>query len=239
MRIGIQTISWGVHKADLPTLFKEIKTAGYDGVEFAYPPGLLGHPKELSDRLRDYELTFLGIAGGSLKDRIEFVKKFCESARPPIKPYVYLDEWQTPVAAEAIKDGVVLAIHPHMFKPIQTSADADELFRAHSGYASLRFMPDTGHLTVAGEDVLDVIGRFFNRIDAVHLKDWSAEFGRAYQFYSRGFVPLGHGDVPLTDVINFLKVRRYGGWLVVEQDVSPNPVHHAEVSRRWLAGFGI
>jgi len=44
------------------------------------------------------------------------------------------------------------------------------------------------HLSlIAGEDVRKVIEDNIDRIVAVHLKDWTSEFGRSYQFYSRGF----------------------------------------------------
>ncbi len=108
------------------------------------------------------------------------------------QPYIYLDKWEGKAADDALRIGMTLALHPHMFKQIQTTADVDDYLGKHGG---LRFLPDTAHLTVAGEDVKAVIDNHYGRIEAIHLKDWTAEYGRAYQFYGRGFVELGEGDV--------------------------------------------
>src|SRR5207245_577614 len=118
----------------------------------------------------------------------------------------------------------------------QTSADAEEYFAKHK---SLQFLPDTAHLTVAGEEVVNVIDRYYRRIEAIHLKDWTAEYGRAYQFYARGFVELGKGDVPLENVIKYLNQRSYKKWVVVEQDVARDPFQSAQASRNWLRERGI
>jgi sugar phosphate isomerase/epimerase len=110
-------------------------------------------------------------------------------------------------------------------------AEAEALLTA---YPKLRFLPDTGHLTVAGEDVVKVIERNFGRIEAVHLKDWRAEFGRAYPFYSQGFTELGRGDVCLVETLRCLKDRGFEGWLVVEQDVALDAFKSAADSQEWL-----
>jgi inosose dehydratase len=118
-----------------------------------------------------------------------------------------------------------------MFKSVQTAREAEDLLEAHK---NMLFLPDTGHLMVAGENVLEVLKRNYDRIVAIHLKDWIPEYGRAYQFYSRGFVELGQGQVPLKQIIEFLQGRRYRGWLVVEQDTARDPDASARASHAWL-----
>jgi len=258
MQVGIQTISWGPDVADVGQMLREIKEAGYTGVEFYQHPDELGPVDELYHTLSGLSLRCIGVAGGSLPEKIDFVRKYTTAARVSLvasraakkgglkglpyaagdtQPYIYLDKWEGRSGEEALRIGMTLALHPHMFKEIQTSADADDYL---GKYAGLQFLPDTAHLTVAGEDVTKVIDRHYGRIEAIHLKDWTAEYGRAYQFYARGFVELGKGDVDLVHVIRYLKEKRnYKKWVVVEQDATRNPFRSACTSRQWLREHGI
>jgi sugar phosphate isomerase/epimerase len=231
-------------------MFEQIKEANYEGVEIFQHPEDLGSAEQLHTLLTSLNLTFLGLAGGSLAEKIKFIRTFffCEqratvrgarsgagsqSPRPlsNYQPYAYVDEWDCQRSQDTLQDGYVLALHPHMFRSVQTVQEAEAWLAQHP---RLRFLPDTAHLTVAGEDVVEVLERNFDRIDAIHLKDWTAEFGRAYQFYSRGFVELGRGDVRLNEILRYLKDRDYRGWLVVEQDSSEAPSESAFESREWL-----
>jgi sugar phosphate isomerase/epimerase len=245
MRLAIQTISWGQHP-DVEQMLRDIASLGYEGVELAQHPDALGTPDELFRRLSEHGLTLVGMAGGSLNEKIEYTTRYVtvvsqaalqaqprdpESPRPArLSPYLCVDEWEVERSAAALS-GNRLAVHPHMFKPVQTAREAEALLER---YPSLWFLPDTGHLAVAGENVLDVLKQNYDRVIAVHLKDWIADYGRAYQFYSRGFVELGQGDVELSQIIEFLKSKRFGGWLVVEQDTTRDPCASARASRTWL-----
>lgn len=256
MLVGIQTISWGTGVGDVTGMLHAIKAAGYAAVEFAQHPEDLGPVEGLHATLSSLGLRCIGISGGSLQEKIDFVRKYSTAARvsliasraaksglqklpyTPVEPppYIYQDKWEGKAAEDALRIGMTLALHPHMFKEIQTSADVEDYLGKHDG---LQFLPDTAHLTVAGEDVVKVIDRHYARIEAIHLKDWTAEYGRAYQFYARGFVELGHGDVPLEDVIAYLKWRNYKKWVVVELDVARDPFRSASTSRQWLRDRGI
>jgi sugar phosphate isomerase/epimerase len=233
VHIGIQTISWGAHDVNVGEMIGAIRDCGYEGAEFAQSPKMLGPAADFYRRLQEHGIVFLGLAGGSLRERIEFVAKYEELASPTWRPYVYLDEWDETVERDVQQADLVFAVHPHMFKPIQTTRDAVLCLSRHDR-KKLRLLPDSAHLTVAGENVIEVLERFLDRIDAIHLKDWTPAFGRAYQFYSRGFVGLGEGDVPLPDVINWLRVKRFDGWIIVEQDPVEDPVTNAKRNREWL-----
>lgn len=249
MYVGIQTISWGSHP-DVEHMLREIKEAGYDGVEFYQNPMDLGKLDELYALLKKLRLRLLGAAGGALDAKIDFIRAMMRAdnldwatsglgdgwrvAFGPgnRRPYIYVDEWRDEWAKELNQsDDLLFALHPHMFKPVQTASEAEAVMNR---YPQLRFLPDTAHLTVAGEDVRAVLERNYHRIEAVHLKDWSAVFGRAYQFYSRGFTELGKGDVLLDGVIDLLKKAGYNGWLVVEEDATMDPAGSAQRSRDWL-----
>jgi inosose dehydratase len=250
MRVAMQTISWGPHPDNIETMLKEVVDAGYGGVELAQHPKVLGPVPQLYELLQN-RLTLVGVSGGALSEKIAFVEEFIridkeKAGAPGIysiapnaatalgrerSPYVYVDEWEGKRSEDALESNVALALHPHMFKSVQTAQEAENLLKQ---FPKLRFLPDTAHLTVAGEDVVSTLERNFDQIAAIHLKDWTAEFGRAYQFYSRGFVELGKGDVVLGKILTFLKSRNYQGWLVVEQDASSSPLMSAKSSRVWL-----
>jgi sugar phosphate isomerase/epimerase len=257
MHVAIQTISWGARVIDVGQMLREIKEAGYTGVEFFQHPDELGPVDGLYHTLNGLGLRCIGIAGGSLQEKIDFVRKYIWAERASMissslasrdgprwqlysgsenQPYIYLDNWEGKAAEDAMRIGMTLALHPHMFRQIQTTAEVDNYLSKHAG---LRFLPDTAHLTIAGEDIKTVIDQHYGRIEAIHLKDWTAEYGRAYQFYGRGFVELGQGDVAIGSVIKYLKQRNYRKWIVVGQGATWDPLRSASRSRQWLRHQGI
>ncbi|MHC4880540.1 MAG: sugar phosphate isomerase/epimerase family protein [Planctomycetota bacterium] len=237
MKVGIQTIAWGedthLHVL-LPEMAREIATAGYEGIE------LFQATRDVNvgfvhDQLQANGLQLVGVTGGSFQERVGFIEEY-KAVVSASNPYVYTDEWRDAELQDAIRRGITVAIHPHMFKPIQTVAEAVELLRKHSWASKkqLRLLPDSAHQEIAGEPIMDVLRRHMNWIDNVHLKDWTPECGRSYQFYAQGFVPLGQGDVPLVAVLDYLKNREFSGWLIVEQDVTDSAYETARDCREWL-----
>jgi sugar phosphate isomerase/epimerase len=248
MPVAVQTISWG-RRPDVNRMIQEIRRAGYDGIELGQIPALFRPVDAFWELLQRHGLTLVGVACGSLKDKVDFVSEFVsfdqrmrvyqvqtgraeEWTVPNQHPYIYIDDFP-PGSKLALDQGYRLALHPHMFKPFQTERNFKPLLDA-TEYARLEFLPDTAHLTVAGEDVVRIIEDHFDRIAAIHIKDWTAEWGRAYMFYSRGFTELGSGDVHLVELLKVLKARNYRKWLVIEQDTSDNPSLSATRSRDWL-----
>ena len=262
MNVAVQTISWGHEPQEgVREMLHTIKAIGYDGIELWQHPDVLqrefkANPaKELLATLEKIGLKLLGVSSGSLSEKIEFVtgliraEQFAniraKKAREWVcyspskrKPYVWLDGWHQHQAQQALDNelGYTLALHPAMFKPVQTLSEAEDLLKK---YPKLRFIPDTGHLTVAGEKLIEVLERTFDRLEAVHLKDWHAEYGRAAQFYSHGFTELGQGDVDLDSVLQYLTERGFAGWLVVDQSKADDPGESAKISRDWLRSRGV
>ena len=175
-------------------MLDQVRNAGYQGVEFHQPPGVLGHAGAVFELLCKYGLSFVGLAGGLLAEKVAFLKTFLQvvdqqpSGDPYAdqyrrrKPYIYVEKWEGKQSQEAIDSDLTLTLHPHMFRAVQTARDAERILTQHP---RLRFLPDTAHLTVAGEELPAVFDKNYDAIEAVHLKDWTAEYGRAYQFYSR------------------------------------------------------
>jgi ABC-type multidrug transport system fused ATPase/permease subunit len=71
----------------------------------------------------------------------------------------------------------------------------------------LRFVPDTAHMTIVGDNPIDAINELFDDLIAVHLKDWTPAYGRYSQRNAQGFVSLGTGMVPLGEVLKVLAAQ--------------------------------
>jgi inosose dehydratase len=91
---------------------------------------------------------------------------------------------------------------------------------------------DTGHLIVGGGEPLTAIGDWSGRINHLHVKDVRAgvvegivaERAPFEEIWARrAFCVLGQGDIDLPAVIERVKDSGYAGWLVVEQDIFPDP----------------
>ena len=91
---------------------------------------------------------------------------------------------------------------------------------------------DTGHLLLGRGDPVTAIRAWAGRINQVHLKDARietleqivAEAAPVREIWARrAFRPLGEGDIDIPAVLDALADIGYGGWLVVEQDVLPDP----------------
>jgi inosose dehydratase len=91
---------------------------------------------------------------------------------------------------------------------------------------------DTGHLLLGRGEPLHAIHDWADRINQVHLKDASrakleeivAEAAPVQEIWRRkAFCALGDGDIDIEAVLDALSEVGYSGWLVVEQDVLPDP----------------
>jgi inosose dehydratase len=126
------------------------------------------------------------------------------------------------IAADA---GLALAVHPHVGTVIERPTEVDRLLERTGADLCL----DTGHLAVGGSDPLDVVRRAGDRVRHVHLKDVDALLAAAtrsgrlayHDAVRRGlYRPLGHGDVPITQIVTALEEAGYRHWYVLEQDVA-------------------
>lgn len=91
---------------------------------------------------------------------------------------------------------------------------------------------DTGHLLLGRGDPLVALRDWSGRINQIHLKDARnstleeivAEAAPVQEIWRRrAFCALGDGDIDIERVLELIAENRYAGWLVVEQDVLPDP----------------
>jgi len=231
-KIGIQTISWGSRIEDINLALSQIGQLSYNGVEFAQSVDVLGPAAELGKMLNEYKLCPIGLAGGSLLSRVEYAQQLDPE-------YLYTDEWDESGIALALEKGYVVGLHPHIYKSIGSLRTAEECLQK---YPQLRLIVDTAHFYLTGDDVIETLKRYEDRVIAVHLKDWTSRFGKSLFRFARGFTELGKGDLRglLDSVVSHLMKSQYEGWIIVEQD-NPNgePEESARISREWLRARGL
>jgi inosose dehydratase len=113
---------------------------------------------------------------------------------------------------------------------------------------------DTGHLLLGRGEPVRAIRAWADRINQLHLKDARlaileqivAEAAPVQEIWRRrAFCPLGDGDIPVAEVLDAIADVGYGGWLVVEQDVLPDPadperpVAEQRRNREYLSAHGL
>ncbi len=145
--------------------------------------------------------------------------------------------------------GVRLAVHPHAGSYVETREELDILLR-YTDPAALGLCVDAGHLVYGGGDPVEVVTTFGSRIRYVHIKDVDPEVLAECQAQGIGFLGalrryifcgLGKGSVDLHAFVEGLRRAAFAGWMVVEEDTSPDPpLVAAERNRRYLKDtFGI
>jgi inosose dehydratase len=146
--------------------------------------------------------------------------------------------------------GLRTVFHPHCASFVETASEIDELLN-RTDPTLLGLCMDTGHVTYAGDDPLEVYERHASRVWHVHLKDCQPEVAQAARLQridyfaavrSGVFCELGRGAVDFRRFVEALRRRHYRGWGVVEQDVLPalgTPLASATRNRSYLRTLGL
>jgi inosose dehydratase len=153
------------------------------------------------------------------------------------------------LAAECEPLGVRLAVHPHAGSYVETREELDALLHSTEPRA-LGLCVDAGHLVYGGADPVEVVRTFGSRTRYVHIKDVNPEVLAECQAQGIGFLDalrryvfcgLGKGAVDLQGFVDGLQRAGFAGWMVVEEDTSPDlPLVAARRNRRYLKDvFGI
>jgi inosose dehydratase len=149
----------------------------------------------------------------------------------------------------ALKVGVKASFHNHVGSFVETRQEIDKLFSLVD--RSLVFQgPDLGHLAWAGDDVVAFCKDYADSITTLHIKDIDpnirqkgAAQGWDYATCSdKGiFIELGEGFVDYPSVFDVLKKADFGGWVIVETDVTQksSALQSAKISREYLRGLGL
>jgi len=153
------------------------------------------------------------------------------------------------LAAECEPLGVRLAVHPHAGSYVETRQELDTLLH-YTDPRALGLCVDAGHLVYGGADPVEVVRTFGSRIRYVHIKDVNPEVLAECQAQGIGFLDalrryifcgLGKGSVDLQGFVEGLRRADFAGWMVIEEDTSPDPpLVAARRNRQYLReNFGI
>ncbi|MCL4858079.1 MAG: TIM barrel protein [Caldilineaceae bacterium] len=144
--------------------------------------------------------------------------------------------------------GVRSCFHNHVGATIETRDEIDRLLSMVD--RSVVFLgPDTGHLAWGGADVVQFCRDYASSIKTMHLKDINPSVlaeGVPAEWDYRTFsdkgiwTELGQGAIDFPTILGILRDAGFGGWLIVETDVTqlPTALESAIVSREYLKGLG-
>jgi inosose dehydratase len=138
------------------------------------------------------------------------------------------------------------SFHPHTSTHVEAPWEIDRLVET----SDIGLLADPGHLLLGGNDPIEAVRSWGQRLNYVHVKDVRLDVlesvirdgADALEAWQRGiFCELGTGDVDLDGFFTALRETGYTGWIVVEQDRilgDDEPLDEAveaQISnRRWL-----
>lgn len=130
--------------------------------------------------------------------------------------------------AHLLKRGVKLGYHHHMGAYVQAPEDVDKLMSVTDENVGLLF--DTGHMTFAGGNAVEMLKKHIKRVCHVHCKDVRPYLvklanNRHWSFLNSVlngvFTVPGDGGIDFSAVLKVLQDNNYSGWLVVEAEQDP------------------
>jgi inosose dehydratase len=127
-----------------------------------------------------------------------------------------------------LQHGVRLGYHHHMGAYVEAPSDVDRLMAATGDEVGLLF--DSGHMTFAGGDAVEMLRKHVARVCHVHCKDVRPQVvrmarNRNWSFLQSvlngAFTVPGDGSVDFPELLGVLHSHGYRGWLVVEAEQDP------------------
>ena len=255
MKLGYQTLTWANYYDDysIEQPIREIKKAGFEGIEFIEPISKLGSPDSLQMILNETELKAVSLSCGlnmnpddtsdidETKIRIEFAGELglknmmlcggwlVDNVKKEEKFYEILARKLDICCEYAAGFNINIAFHPHKNTIVETRQDIERLLQFTN---KAKLCLDIAHLVACGSDPVEVI-RLFSKITAyIHLKDWDVG--------QDDFVELGRGEVDIAKCLSVLKEIKYNGWAVVELDrTKKTPEESAGICADYLRKVGM
>ncbi len=249
MNLAYSTINWG-EMAALEPMFAAIGQAGWSAVElFGHSLNWLGTPDTLIKRLGGLRVaTLFGSFDLPVTDiQIELHQRRIDYARaigadayglvgggrlrgraPTVEEYAQLADFCEGLSHYGNPREIVVAYHPHVGTTVESSPEIRQLLGRTE---ALRLCLDISHVALVGEDPLQAMAEFWDRIGYFHLKDWAR--GR--------FVELGQGSLGIDfgRMLQGIDQRGFDGWVVVEQSRSEqSPEQSARDNAAYVRGLG-
>lgn len=247
-KYGCQAILWGDEKdTDLPKVFREIGEAGFDAVEIG--------ARYLDTEKKGYYLDLLAEAGlslaavhiggnfldaGSVNAQLKAVPHTAALAAGLGASHIFIsgvyveNKTAAQYGAEArvlrelgkaVRDqGVGFCYHNHDWE-IRDGLAGLRILLEEVDASVMQLVPDVGWITMGGEDPVAFVRRYYERIGAVHFKEFTE---------NGAFAELGGGIVDFRGVYAALRDKE-DLWLIAEQDTTTRtPLKSAKINMAYL-----
>ena len=142
-----------------------------------------------------------------------------------------------------ISDEGVKFVLAHMWSQFENRREIDFVMQ-NTDPKNVYFVLDTGHITMAGIDPVELARKLGHRIVEFHVKDVKPEnrggakarLAKMDGINDPCFFPLGNGGVDFPALKTHLDNIGWQGWFTVELDTSPwrPPKESARISREYL-----
>ena len=154
-------------------------------------------------------------------DRVVDFKEFCRRCNAMSK--------------SCAKWGVTASIHNHMHQRVENQKELEYFLKA---CPDTGIVFDTGHLSMAGGNPVEIVKKYHKRISVMHLKDVFLTGGirsdgiKEYRFCELG---AGNNGFSNTKVIEMLLKVGWDGWIHIEHDVHlRDPLKDLAVSLKFV-----
>lgn len=233
VKIACQTIVFGnpVIKDTIADILKTVAEIGYDGVEVGIRHFYMDRPEYYQELLEKNRLLLPAVHMGgdfldqdSVKTQLENFEQTVQFAQKIGCQYIYLSGAHQPnKSVQNYKDeaaiynnmgkrcreaGLTLCYHNHDWEMLNQQAGIRILLE-ETDPEYFHLVPDIGWMTVANTDPVAFIGKYIDRVEALHFKEFKA---------IRQFSELGTGMVDFKGVYDLFSKQRDNFWISAEQD---------------------
>ena len=233
-------------------LNKEFKRRGIEAITAWISTYLNEQPLWWNERAYVDHMNFLKAIGATIINTSDQSFSIQHQWNTPLsrKKVLNDDEWEVltkglnHLGRIAADNGMKLAYHHHMTTTVQNADEIDRML-AMTEKKYVNIIYDTGHLTFAKQDPVEVLKKHHDRIVHVHLKNVRKKAMNKCYKEQKSFlrsIPEGvftvpgdpEGCVDFATVFKLLEQYKYEGWLVVEAEQDPdkaNPIDYARIGR--------
>jgi inosose dehydratase len=145
----------------------------------------------------------------------------------------------------AADTGTIVSYHHHMGTGVQTAAEIDRLME-NTDPDKVKLLVDIGHLQFSGEDPVDIVTRYKDRIGHFHLKDIRPDVLQRVKDEKLSFLQAvlagvftipGDGQGDFKTILTPIVESDYEGWFLVEAEQDPakaDPFEYALRARKYI-----
>ncbi len=231
---------------DYEQRMQDIKAIGYDGIERLTPIDAADALNKATT-LAKLGMDFATVLAPSLELKVQWTAAFrkeyiwtdvqANHSQDSLETYCRRVNY---LAATCKKYGIKTAVHNHLGCIVETQEQL-ETFLGKCPDAGLVF--DVGHMAVAGGNVREIMDKYYDRIVAIHLKDWVMKDPSQKEWWDRGyFCGLKQGNFPVDNeyVVKTAVERGYDKWIFIEHDTHlREPLEDLAESREILREWGV